>query len=108
MKVIRERNEEISGTSFWRQKRGDALTSRLLQGKQSHRRQRVSTGLWEGAARLLISCPSSQVCWKCKMNTRLGTMFTIFYLENGRTPVVAQTFLQLGLRCTPWGLLPCP
>lgn len=26
MKVIRERNEEISGTSLWRQKRGDALT----------------------------------------------------------------------------------
>lgn len=26
MKVIRERNEEVSGTSFWRQKRGDALS----------------------------------------------------------------------------------
>lgn len=64
MKVIRERNEEISGTSFWRQERGDALTFQLLQGKQFHRRlsQRVSAGLWEGATRLLISCPSSQVC----------------------------------------------
>lgn len=35
-------------------------------------------------------------------------MFTLSYLEDGRMPVVAQTFLQLGLHCTPWGLLPCP
>lgn len=62
MKVIRERNEEISGTSFWRQKRGGALTFQLLQGKQFHQRQRVSAGPWEAATRLLISCPSSQGC----------------------------------------------
>lgn len=34
MKVILERNEEISGASFWWQKRGDAVTFPIMQGKQ--------------------------------------------------------------------------
>lgn len=37
MKVILERNEEISGTSFWRQKRGGTLTFPIMQGKQFYR-----------------------------------------------------------------------
>lgn len=83
MKVIRERNEEISGTSFWRQERGDALIFQLLPGKQFHQRQcqRVSARALGGSDTPPNLLPVKPSVWKCKMNTRLGTMFTLLLAE---------------------------
>lgn len=62
MKVLRERNEEISGTSSWRRERGDALTFQIMRGKQFYQLHWIFAGFQGGGmSLLLIACPSSQV-----------------------------------------------
>lgn len=109
MKVIWERNEEISGTSSWRQERGDALTFQIMQGKQFYPLHWVFGGFGGGRTRLLLSpCPSSQVHSNARGTQDLEPCLLSFIWRIGWMPVIAQTFLQLELHFKPRGLLPYP
>lgn len=81
MKVIRERNEEISGTNFWRQEGEDASLSQIIQEKQLLHFTGQPQGFGgsdKAPANLLPVDPSSR---KCK-NTSLDAVFSVFWSEN--------------------------
>lgn len=95
------------GNGFWRQQRGDAQPSSCCQGSVS-----VSVRVWclwgPGRERHAWSLARrARVCGNARWTQDLGPCL-LSHLENGRMPFAAQTFLQLGLRCPPRGLPPCP
>lgn len=69
----------------------------------------VSAGFEVGGTWFLfISYPSSQVCGNARQIQDLGPCLLFSIWRKEWMPVVAQTFLQLGLHFKPWGLLPYP